>query len=63
MSWTRAMRLNKPESCYIAFGCLGALICGAVQPAFAIAFAEMLGVSCSSHIIPYTVQCTLTFSL
>ena len=61
MSWKRAMRLNKPESCYIAFGCFGALVCGAVQPAFAIAFAEMLGVSRSSH--TYTVQCTHTFRL
>ena len=52
MEWGRAMRLNKPESTYIALGCFGALVCGSVQPAFAIAFAEMLGVRSTPPFFP-----------
>ena len=37
--------MNSPEWCYMLWGCVCALIGGAVQPAFAVIFAEILGVS------------------
>ncbi|ELU01162.1 hypothetical protein CAPTEDRAFT_219712 [Capitella teleta] len=36
--------LNAPEWYFIIGGCIGAILNGAVQPAFAVIFAEMLGV-------------------
>lgn len=41
----RIMKMNAPEWLYIVIGCLGALVNGASQPAFAILFAEIIGVS------------------
>ncbi|WAR00123.1 MDR1-like protein [Mya arenaria] len=40
----RIMRLNAPEWFFILLGCLSALINGGLMPAFAIIFAEILGV-------------------
>ncbi|XP_023932082.1 multidrug resistance protein 1A isoform X3 [Lingula anatina] len=40
----RIFRLNAPEWFYILIGCFSALINGGIQPAFAIIFAEFLGV-------------------
>ena len=45
MSLTRIMRLNGPEWYYIIAGCLAAIVNGGVQPAFAVIFAEIIGVS------------------
>ncbi len=42
------MRLNAPETKYMVSGCICAIIMGVMQPAFALIFAEMLGVSSSS---------------
>ncbi|CAD5117246.1 DgyrCDS6041 [Dimorphilus gyrociliatus] len=43
-SFKRIMKLNRTEWPFIVTGCLGALISGGVQPAFAIIFSEILGV-------------------
>ncbi len=43
-SLKRIMRLNAPEWGWIVFGCICAIIMGAVQPAFAIVFADVIGV-------------------
>jgi len=40
----RVMRLNAPEWYFILLGCLAALINGGLMPAFAVIFAEILGV-------------------
>uniref|UniRef100_X2B039 Bile salt export pump n=1 Tax=Capitella teleta TaxID=283909 RepID=X2B039_CAPTE len=42
-SFARIMRLNAPEWYYIIGGCLGATVSGAIQPAFAVIFSEILG--------------------
>ena len=42
---TRLMKMNADEWPYIVIGCIMALAQGAVQPAFALIFAIMLGVS------------------
>jgi len=42
---TRIMYLNQKEWYYILIGCLSSLAQGAVQPAFALIFGIMLGVS------------------
>jgi hypothetical protein len=44
------MSLNKPELPLIIGGSICALIVGAVQPMFAILFAEMLGVGICGHL-------------
>ena len=41
----RILRLNSPEIVFILIGCFGALISGAIQPAFAVIFSEILGVT------------------
>lgn len=41
----RIMQINSPEWMLIVIGCLAALVMGCIQPAFAILFANMLGVS------------------
>ena len=41
----RVFRLNAPEWLYMVVGCFCSLINGATQPAFAIIFAEVIGVS------------------
>lgn len=41
---SRVFKLNGPEWIWIVFGCLAALANGAVQPCFAVLFAEILGV-------------------
>lgn len=41
---TRIMRMNSPEWMYIVGGCIGACLNGAVQPAFAVIFSEVIGV-------------------
>jgi len=45
VSMTRLMKMNATEWPYIVIGCIMALAQGAVQPAFALIFAIMLGVS------------------
>ncbi|XP_039267518.2 ATP-dependent translocase ABCB1-like [Styela clava] len=40
--FTRIMQMNKPEGCYIGFGCLFAAMAGAVDPINAILFASVL---------------------
>lgn len=47
-SFTRIMRLNAPEWHYILLGCLGSIMFGAVQPAFAVIFASILDAFASS---------------
>lgn len=39
------MQMNSEELPFVVIGCLGAMVVGGVQPAFAIIFAEILGVS------------------
>ena len=41
----RIIQLNSPEWLIIIIGCVAALAMGCVQPAFAILFSNMLGVS------------------
>jgi len=41
----RLMKMNASEWHYIVIGCIMALAQGAVQPAFALIFGIMLGVS------------------
>lgn len=41
----RILKMNAPEWPFILFGSLGAIINGGAQPAFAIIFSEILGVS------------------
>ena len=41
----RVMRMNAPEWWVILLGCLAAIGNGAVQPVFAVIFAEIIGVS------------------
>ncbi|XP_060076812.1 ATP-dependent translocase ABCB1-like [Ylistrum balloti] len=41
-SFRRIMRMNAPEWYYILIGCIGSIMFGAVQPAFAIIFASIL---------------------
>ena len=41
----RVMRMNAPEWPYILCGCIASIISGGIQPAFAVVFAEILGVS------------------
>ncbi|NXX90137.1 MDR1 protein, partial [Centropus bengalensis] len=43
-SFLKIMKLNKPEWLYFVFGTLAAIINGALQPAFAIIFSEIIGV-------------------
>ncbi|KAK3108334.1 hypothetical protein FSP39_005774 [Pinctada imbricata] len=43
-SMFRVLRMNAPEWYLILFGCLAAIVNGGVQPAFAVIFAEILGV-------------------
>jgi len=45
-SMMRLMKMNASEWPFIVFGCIMALLQGAVQPAFALIFGIMLGVSC-----------------
>lgn len=40
----KIMRLNSPEWYLIMLGCFGSLINGGAMPAFAVLFAEILGV-------------------
>ncbi|GFO24715.1 multidrug resistance protein 1 [Plakobranchus ocellatus] len=42
--FTRLMKMNSPEWVYIMLGCIGSIINGGVQPAFAIIFSEILKV-------------------
>jgi len=42
---TRLMKMNSKEWHYILIGCISALAQGGVQPAFALIFGIMLGVS------------------
>lgn len=41
----RIMRLNAPEWYLIALGLIGSIVNGGLMPAFAVIFAEILGVS------------------
>ena len=41
----RMLRMNSPEWSFIAIGCVAAMVTGALQPCFAIIFAEIMGVS------------------
>ncbi|XP_064648001.1 ATP-dependent translocase ABCB1-like isoform X1 [Lineus longissimus] len=43
-SFGRVLAMNKPEWGYIVGGCFASLINGGIQPAFAIIFAEFIGV-------------------
>jgi hypothetical protein len=45
VSLGRVMKMNSPEWFYIIIGCIAALVNGGVQPAYAILFSEILGVS------------------
>ncbi|XP_033762473.1 LOW QUALITY PROTEIN: ATP-dependent translocase ABCB1-like [Pecten maximus] len=47
-SFRRIMRLNAPEWHFILIGCIGSIMFGAVQPAFAIIFASILDAFASS---------------
>nr|XP_039267520.1 ATP-dependent translocase ABCB1-like [Styela clava] len=40
--FTRIMQMNKPEGCYIGFGCIFAAMAGSVDPVNAILFASVL---------------------
>ena len=42
---SRIFKLNSPEWPFILLGSIGAIFSGAIQPAFAVIFAEVLGVS------------------
>ena len=42
---SRVFKLNSPEWPFIFLGCIGSIISGAIQPGFAVIFAEILGVS------------------
>ena len=44
-SLKRILRINASEWPFILLGCFGSLINGGVMPAFAIIFAEIIGVS------------------
>lgn len=44
-SMLRVLRMNAPEWWHMLIGCFCSLINGGVQPAFAIIFAEIIGVS------------------
>ena len=50
---TRLMMMNASEWYYIVIGCIMALAQGAVQPAFALIFGIMLGVSYLHVILPF----------
>ena len=41
----KVMALNKPEWYFILFGCIGALVTGAIQPVFSIVFSKLVSVS------------------
>ena len=43
--FTRLMRMNAPEWKYILMGCMSGILNGGVQPAFAIIFSKIIGVS------------------
>ncbi|CAH1803157.1 unnamed protein product [Owenia fusiformis] len=43
-SLKRIMRMNAPEWPYIILGCLAAIVTGAIHPAFAIMFSEIIGI-------------------
>jgi len=45
----RIFKLNSPEWPYILMGCIGALVGGCVQPAFAFIFAEVITVMYNTH--------------
>ena len=47
----RLWKMNAPEWPYILVGTIGALANGAVQPLFAIIFAEILGVSIQKRFV------------
>ena len=65
VSFARIMKMNAPEWMFIVGGCLAAIVNGGVQPAFAVIFAEILGVCTLNkyfiHIGPeicvYFIQC------
>lgn len=44
VSMLTLLKMNSPEWFYILIGCIGSIINGGVQPAFAIVFSEILGV-------------------
>ena len=44
-SLLRILKMNSSEWLYIVIGCFAAIINGGVQPAYAIVFSEILGVS------------------
>uniref|UniRef100_A0A8C3QE48 ATP-binding cassette sub-family B member 5 n=1 Tax=Geospiza parvula TaxID=87175 RepID=A0A8C3QE48_GEOPR len=48
-SFLKIMKLNKTEWPYFVVGTLCAIISGALQPAFAVIFSEIIGVNTSQH--------------
>ena len=46
----RLLRMNSPEWSFIVVGCIAAMVTGALQPCFAIIFAEIMGVSTFSSL-------------
>ena len=60
---TRLMKMNASEWHLITFGCIMALLQGAVQPAFALIFGEMLGVSYGTFcFLPMHVKASQTYN-
>ena len=49
----RIMKMNAPEWFFILLGCFGALINGGIQPAFAMIFADIIGVSIKITIMDF----------
>ena len=45
------MAWNKQEWYFIVLGCIGSIIVGGSQPAFAVAFSKILAVSLTQYII------------
>ncbi len=40
----KVIALNKPEWYFILFGCIGAIVTGAIQPVFSIVFSKLVSV-------------------
>jgi len=52
----RLIKMNAKEWYYIMIGCIAAVAVGAVHPAFALIFSEMLGVSRSLVLLLAALQ-------
>uniref|UniRef100_A0A8C5JJC0 ATP binding cassette subfamily B member 4 n=1 Tax=Junco hyemalis TaxID=40217 RepID=A0A8C5JJC0_JUNHY len=62
-SFLKIMKLNKTEWPYFVVGTLCAIINGALQPAFAVIFSEIIGAICLKYVLNKHKQCNTILSI